>query len=311
MGKVSGVRPKMADPVEVYWPNANYGNHLALKRHARYSLKDPVWAVIPHGVFYEDDYVFEGEAKARVPAVLNWPEHRDAVWGQHKIVVPCAAPFLYALGIYPHAKERKGTLVMPQHTTTLFDMEFDWWEFADRLEGLPKPITVLLYYNDAQQDVHRYFSRYRVRTCGHVNDPNFLEKLVGYLTGAELVVSNEVGSYTQYATAAGARFRLLGDPPRFVLNEQGKELGFEGIFHNSEDRHPEEKRRIAEIDALYRDHDFDEPITKDQLESMKYYLRFDALKDSAGLHADLEFCRDLHNMTKEQRIALMEGRAVA
>jgi hypothetical protein len=279
-----------------YWPNGNYGNERTLKRYAGYPMHEPVWAVIPHGVFYEDDYVFEGEAKAPVPCVLNYPKHRDEVWSRYKEVVPAAAPFLYALATYPHATERKGTIVMPQHSTTLLDMEFDWHTFADSLQDLPRPITTLLYYNDVQQGVDKYFygRASTLKTCGHVQDQRYLEKLVGYLTGAEWVVSNDVGSYTYYATAAGAKFRLLGDSPKFYLNEQGKANGFQDIFFGSEDRHPEEKARIAEVDALFRDHDYDEPITADQRDASDYYLRRSCLKSPEGLLADLDYCKSRH-----------------
>ncbi len=280
-----------------YWPNANYGNARALKQWAGYPLTEPVWAVIPHGIFYEDTdmaerpAIFVGEAKAPVPCVLNYPAHRDAPWAATgKEVIPAAAPFLYGLAQYPHAKERRGTVVMPQHLTTLYDLDGDLWSFSEACEGLPKPITYLLYWEDIDRGFDKFF-RGTIRTCGHVQDQLFMERLVGHLTGAEYVVSNEVGSYTQYATAAGARFRLLADPPRFVLNKRGHEAGFAGIFLNSEDRHPEEKARIAEIDAFFRDHDFDEPITADQQECSDYYLRRSAFKSREGLLADLEYCK--------------------
>ena len=289
MGRPSFKRYPLTTGSQPYWPNANYGNSKALNEYAGRPENESIHAVLPHGVFYEHDYVFEGERKAPVPCVLNWPEHRDEVWAKYKEVVPCAAPFLYAHAQYPHAKERRGTLVMPQHSTTLFDMEFDWWKLSDSIDDLPRPITILLYWQDVERGVDKYF-RHVTKTCGHVQDPEFSKRLVGFLTGAEYVVSNEVGSYTQYATAAGAKFRLLHEPPRFVLNKQGHDQGYAGIFHNSEDRHPEEKRRIAEIDKLYRDRDFDEPITAEQVECADYYLRRAAFTSPEGLRADLEYC---------------------
>lgn len=296
MGKPS-FRPFSPDPVERYWPNCNYGNARMLKTYAHYPASESIWAVIPHGVFYEDDYVYIGEANAKVPAVLQWPEHRDACWGEHKVVVPCAAPFLYALEMVPHAKERRGTIVMPQHSTTLYDMEFDWWAFSDLLRDVPKPITVLLYYVDIQRGVDRYFPGLKIRCCGHVNDPRFLANLVSYLTSAECVVSNEVGSYTYYSVAAGTPFSILGEPPRFVLNQEGIDKGFAGVFHNSEDRHPEEKRRVAEVTELFQG--WQETITPEQAACADYYLRRSAFKTPDALRADLEYCKTLH----EEKVA--------
>jgi hypothetical protein len=303
---------KKPDPVEKVWYNSNYGQARALKGYAGYPLSKSVNAIIPHGVFFEDDYVFPGEINAPVPAVLNWPMHRDGIWSQYKEVVPSAAPFLYAHALYPHAKERRGTLVMPQHTTTLLSQEFDWWAFADSLKDLPGPVRVLLYYNDVQQDVHKYF-RYPCKTCGHVNDQQFLERLVYHLTSAEYVVSNDVGSFTYYSTLAanrniegdtGAKFRIISDPPRQYLNEQGIEAGYEGIFHNSEDRHPEEKRRVAETAALFRV-PLDEPVTPEQVACSEYYLRKTAFKSPEGLRKDLEYIESLkyHKPKQEEGAA--------
>ena len=294
MGKPSFKRYPMTTGGEMrsYWPNANYGNARTLKEYAGYPTDQPIWAVVPHGIFYEDDYVFPGEASAPVPCVLNYPSHRDGAWAATgKEVIPSAAPFLYAMEMYPHATERRGTIVMPQHLTTLYDLEGDLWEFAEACEKLPRPVTYLMYWEDLDRGFDKYF-RGVIKTCGHVQDQRFLERLVGHLTGAEYVVSNEVGSYTQYATAAGAKFRLMARPPKFVLNEMGIANGFKDVFKNSDERHPEEQARVAEIDALFRDHDFDEPITEDQRDCSDYYLRRSAFKTRPKLLADLEYCRE-------------------
>ena len=158
---------------ELYWPNSNYGNARTLKTYAGYPLNKPVQAVIPHGVFYEGEAyderfaIFPGEAKAPVPCVLNYPAHRDKPWSEFKEVVPMAAPFVYALQVYPHNPVRRGSIIMPQHSTTLYDQEFDWPLFA-RLcnDQIPRPRTYLAYWEDLQRGVADYRTAGRSRPAG-------------------------------------------------------------------------------------------------------------------------------------------------
>ena len=262
---------------------------------AGWNPKEAVWALIPHGVFFEDDYVFPGEIEAKVPAVLNWPPHRDEIWSQYKTVVPAAAPFVYAWNLYEKQKQKRGSLVYPQHLTTLYDHDGDLWDFAEQVKQLPRPCTWMAYWEDLRRGFAKYVPAHvTIKTCGHVQDPEFLKKTVWHMSGAEYLFSNDIGSYTLYSTLAGCKFRLLHEPPVFRLNQKGVDAGYREIFHDSPDRHPEEKRRVAELDALFRDHDWDEPITTEQRESIEWYLRTDKFKDPAGLCRDFEYCRELH-----------------
>jgi hypothetical protein len=79
------------------------------------------------------------------------------------------------------------------------------------------------------------------------------------------------------------------NPSRYI----GKHVPPSIIFHGTEDRHPEEKRRVAEIDALFRGRSFDEPITPEQKACSDYYLRRTAFKSPEGLLADLEYVATL------------------
>lgn len=273
------------DPVEKYWPNCNYGHAKLLKEYSGYPMDRSVEAVIPHGVFYEDDYVYPGEAQAPVPCVLNWPQHRDAVWRIHKEVIPNAAPYLYALQMYPHAQERRGTLVMPQHATNLYDMDYDWSRFADTCRELPKPVTVVWYWNEIDVgDGPRYF--HQVQKCfGHVNEPEFHVRQVLAMTGAKHVVSNEVGSYSYYAVASGCSFTLIDQPPMMRIGHPD----FRSIFRDWDNKHPEEQRRMAEVTELFSEWR-DEP-SQEQKECADYYLRADALWSRQELHDALEYCQ--------------------
>jgi len=290
------VNPIPNDKVERYWPNANYGNARTLKLFSGYPLDKPIHAVIPHGVFYEDDHVFPGEAQAPgCSAVLNWPAHRDTVWSQYKEVVPCAAPYVYALRTYPHTRERRGTLVMPQHSTNLYDMDYDWGAFADLCRDLPRPVTVALYWNDVDRGAADYFP-FKTVCFGHVNQQAFLERQVLAMTGARHVVSNEIGSYTYYSVLSGCSFSLLHEPPMMRINNPE----FKSVFRDWDDKHPEEQRRMTQMTELFKEWR-DEP-NEAQIEAAMYYLRVDAMKDAEGLRSDLEYCEALHKERQAARL---------
>lgn len=286
MGLISIAPPKRL-PIEPFTPNHYYGCAMDLRAYSGY--RKPIKAVVAHGVFYEP-WIHPSEREAPVPAVFNWPAFRDEAWSEHKTVVPCAAPYLYALQLHEPARERRGSVFMPQHSTDAFDIDSDWWELAEIASSLPKPVTVCIYYADVR-DYHaeRYFDALgcRVVTMGHYYDPLFNARLVALLTGAERVVSNEIGSYTYYAVASGTPFYLAGRAPVYTVRDTHKD----GSYFDSDKRHPEEIRRVGEMRTLFGE--ATDEISSEQAAAANYMLRADAMKTPAGLLADLEYVEAL------------------
>jgi hypothetical protein len=278
---------------EVYPPNMNYGHAKILKEYSGYPMDKPVRALIPHGIAFDDE-LYTGEITSRTKVVLNNLEFRDAPWSDHKVVIPSAFTFMYAKELYGDPNlVRRGTVYFPQHSTSAFHMDVDWWDIYDKLKALPeefKPITICLYWEDVNRGtLDKYWGGFKTVCNGHVYDQDFYKKLVPMLQGAKYIASNDIGSYTFHATMVGTPFFLLGKEPYFRVKDDPhlRELGFRDTGERS-DMHKEHK---AYAMALFKDI-VNEP-TKEQIKLAEYYERASAFKSPEELRKDLEYCEEL------------------
>ena len=261
------------DPREPYWVNSHYGMAGTLRAYAGYRPR--VRAVVPHGVYYSKYSCDETDA---VPAVLAYPEFLDGDWGGLE-VIPAASPILYALAMAP-GRERTGTVVFPDHSTDVVAQEMDWGEMALAVNDLPGPRTVCLYWKDVLAGRARYFDRCTLVTCGHPNDPAFMDRLVELLTAHERAAVNGAGGPGLYAAAAGMPVSLTGPPPKHVIDERA--IGHFGPSIADGADH------VERVLAAMRSGD-----VAVQRECADYYLRREAFKTPEGLHEDLAHAEEL------------------
>lgn len=279
--------PKGDPMAEAYWPNSNYGHAYVLKAYAGYPPRSPVQAVIPHGVDYEDGFIFDGEATAPVPAVLSWPELKDDAYratGKH--VIPSAAPFLYAMkvvGASP-APDRAGTLFAPYHSTAAVDVDTDWERLADLVAALDerfRPVTVLIHWQDHARGRHQAFldRGLRVVSAGYLSDPMFLGRLIHLTCQHKYAASNEVSSNLMYSVSLGIPYFLAGERVDHVLAADApREMGLS----------PKTRERMEAVRAL-----FSEPVdevTEEQKACADLYLGASRFKTPGALKMDLQYC---------------------
>lgn len=213
-------RPRELRTPEAFAPNAFYGNDRVLKLFAGLPVERPLKAVVPHGIVYNDGYVWEAERGAPLPAVLAYSEYRARAYERSTRLLPLrsAVPFAYLpklLGEIP-LDERTGTLFFPSHSSHRVTAEADFEGMAEaiaRLDARYRPVTVCIYWRDYELGRHRPFVErgLRVVSAGHLFDPDFLFRFYHLCQSHRYAAGNRVGSSLLYAVLAGCRFFLLHD----------------------------------------------------------------------------------------------------
>lgn len=290
--------PRVVKHPEIYWPNSNYGCAGILKTYAELPPGAPLWALVPHGVYLNDSALFEGEATAPVPAVLSFPAYRDEVWANHsdKLVIPSAAPFVYALEImkshgWALPSEREGTIVFPMHSTAVTDTNTRWSRLADELAALPEvyqPVTVCLHWQDLERKRDAEFVRrgMRVVSAGHFTNQEFVYRMVHLMSEHRFAASNGVGSNLFYAVWMGMPYFLVGREPGSVLVKGNEHL--RGQFATNSDT---TARRTASVRALFEPPATTDPVlvpTDEQRKMAAEYLGVERFRSPAELRADIE-----------------------
>jgi len=213
--------------VEVFEPNAFYGNDRVLKLYAGLPLERPLKVVVPHGVVFNDRFVWEAERRALLPAVLAYSEERAQAYARAtgKYPIRSAVPFAYLARLLPEVAPagRRGTLFFPSHSTHRVTAAADFSGMADAVAALEeryRPVTVCIYWRDYELGHHRPFLQrgLRVVCAGHIFDPDFLFRLFHLLARHRYAASNVPGSSLVYAVIAGCRYFLV---PGFEVAHQG------------------------------------------------------------------------------------------
>jgi len=210
--------PRSLETGEIFEANAFYGNDRVLKAYAGLPLDQPLKAVIPHGVVFDESYVWPLEQQALLPAVLAYGENRERAYSRatDKLVIRSAPPFAYAAKLLEGAPplQRAGTLFFPTHSTHHITWQADFDGMAEALLALePKfqPVTVCVYWRDYELGRHLPFSRrgLPVVSAGHMFDPQFLFRIVHLCRAHAYAASNVLGSYVVYSVIAGCCFFFL------------------------------------------------------------------------------------------------------
>lgn len=210
-------RPRRLSTVEVFEPNAYYGNDVVLKSYAGLPIDRPLKVVVPHGVVFDQSYVWGAERRASLPAVLAYNSSRAQAYARstRMLRIPCAVPFAYLPKILGEAtKQRSGTLFFPSHSSHRLTAQSDYVGMATRLVELEaelQPVTVCIYWRDYELGRHKPFVErgLKVVSAGHIYDPGFLFRLYCLCQEHRFAASNSVGSSLLYSVLAGCSYFLL------------------------------------------------------------------------------------------------------
>lgn len=254
---------------EIFKPNDYYGGAQILKKYAGLAADRSLHAVIPHGVYLSDTWMWSDERASLLPAALVFPAYREAVYRQQgKMAIPSAAPFVYANLMVPEPFHRAGTIFFPVHSTHRLSAEIDHDGLAERLTGFPQhlgPVSVMLYWRDYNMGAaEAYVSRgLRVISAGHMYDPHFLPRQAFLLKQHAHAVSNGMGSHIFYAVKAGCSVSLVDDEYTYSGDEA----------HLRDDSPSLSAERQAEVDRMKSVFEFpQEKVTDVQMALAEYYL---------------------------------------
>jgi len=212
-------QPRSGNRHEYYEPNDNYGFAYVVKKYAGYPVEQPIFATIPHGIYFRDKVIPNHELKFDLPAVLNYPPFTTPLWrkaAKHKKIIPFASPIHYALKLFRQEtpqQERSGTLFMPKHSTAAVGVKFDKEAVLDELMTLPEkfhPITACIHWHDVKLGLHKYFQMNGIRTvsAGHITDYNYLFRWLHLVGQHKLVAGCGLSSSIFYSTLADTPFYL-------------------------------------------------------------------------------------------------------
>jgi hypothetical protein len=278
-------RPEKTE--ELFNGSAFYGMARILKEYAGLPTKRSLKAVIPHGLVFSPDHIWEAEIHAALPVVLCYPAYREGVYGRRttKLVIPSASPFLYLLELLRAHRPpaRQGTIFFPSHSTHNVTAQFDFEGLADALLLLGEeyqPITVCVYWRDFNLGRHVPFQErgFRVVSAGHMFDPHFLVRFYHLCSTHQYSASNSIGSNLFYSAKSGCSFFLMDGFDTTLVGE------------------PEVlKRNTAEMpdsihSSLHRL--FCTPrvqMSREQMEAVDYFLGAEHLKSSRTLRHQLYY----------------------
>lgn len=274
---------------EIFKPNAYYGNDRIIKIYAGIPLSKPLKIIIPHGIVFSDDYLWEAEKKAWLPVIYNYSPHRYNVYSEKtgKIIICGAAPFVYLaslLSTHPcQASIRKGTIFFPSHSTSHVTVRTDYKNLCGKLLNLEDkyhPITICIYWRDYNLGHHEDFIKagFKVYSAGHIYDPYFLFRFYHLCSQHQYSASNQTGSHLFYSVYAGCSFFFIdSENIEYVASEKIKN-------RDMSISHPETVFALKKLFSIPH-----EKSTNEQIGIVNEFLGVQYFKKHAELKKYLEF----------------------
>jgi hypothetical protein len=282
-------RERPLETREIFPPNAFYGNDRALKAYAGWPADRPLKLIVPHGVVFNRDYLWQTELRSSLPVVMAYPDYRIAAYrgASRKLVVAGTAPFEFVCRLMADRPkpQRRGTLYFPAHSTHGVTAETDHAAIADalaRLDARYHPIRICIYWKDYLAGRHLpYAARgFEVVSAGHMYDPAFLFRLYHLLSMHRYASSATEGSYIFHAVQSGCTYFHL---PGFDVNLNPNTAANSGDVCS----HPEAESVIAAFGG-----EFDQPTSR-QRDLTETFIGAANLPTPAALRALLQQAEQL------------------
>jgi hypothetical protein len=283
-------RPQVTN--EIFAPNAFYGMNAVLKLYAGLPQTYALKAVVPHGMVFNDSYVWRNEANAPVPVVLCYPPYRQRAYASHttKEVILSASPFLYAAEVLKTQPrpERRGTIFFPAHSTHWSTVHADFERLADeltRLEGEYQPVTVCMYWRDFNLGLHVPFQKrgLPVVSAGHIfGDSDFLYRYYHLCSLHRYASGNGVGSHLFYSVKAGCSYFHFDNDE---LSYETPPEHYSRVFVGEQHEYPPETAIECALKSLFGE--ARRLMTEEQLRTVDYYLGASYLRSPRELREQL------------------------
>ena len=275
---------------EICWFNAYYGMDVVLKLYADLPLCRPLKVALTHGIQLHQDFVWEAEVDAPVPAMLVYPEHLVAPYRAktRKATFRAAAPYLYAVRLLEAQPRpsRQGTLFFLSHSSHWVTARSDFDGIRRQLAQLPPdfhPVTVCIYWRDHELGHHKAFAErgFKIVSAGHIYDRAFLFRLHHLISMHKYACSNDLGSHLFYSIKSGASYFHL-----------------DGLRHATTDRDESGKEPLQDlhlptslrerVESMFSPPTFQ--ISDERMQFVDAYTGTDFLMTRSELRAFLAFC---------------------
>lgn len=208
---------------EIHPPNDFYGHAATLKRYAGLPPDRPLSAVVEHGPA-PAPRIWDIDRRAPFPTYLCAGARGADAYEKARPDgrgIPVGPMIRYAAGEFSAARPQGRLLVFPAHSTHYVKSVYDAPAFARALAGYRERfahITVCLYWKDALDGMDAPYRAegFECTSAGHMFDLDFLDRLRRVIEQAEVVASNQFGSYIPYAIALDRPAWLLQQDVRLV-----------------------------------------------------------------------------------------------
>ncbi len=227
---------------ELYRANAFYGTASVLKKYCAYSGK--LHCCIEHGLYLGDYYNEKETVQSGLSGVVTYgPDRLNVLKHVVDRILPIGPYIQYATvdsefyselnrALYPG----KTLLVFPMHSTDSVSTSFDLEVLISKIEQIKKRhdftnVIINLYFRDITETSIQKYKQYGyvVTCCGHMNDPNFLNRQRALIERCDVVASNHFGTYIGYAIALNKPYwaieqethhqgRIKGDETALMLD---------------------------------------------------------------------------------------------
>lgn len=247
---------------------------------------------VEHGLILYDDIFTDIQFTGRVSCATFSEFRKKIIQVKKQIPVFCVGPYIrYAQPFYTEEKfgEIKGQLgktllVFPTHSTDTSELTINEIEFIEEIRRIAKDydsVLVNTFWWNINDKLTEYLESegYRIVSCGFRDDVKFLSRLRSYISFADLVVGNGIGTHIGYCVACGKPFMYI--PVKTELKTQDKKQKKSESFMQKQDE------RIKKA-FLYQ-----EEITQDVLDICEYYWGIsnektkDEMKSIADINKDL------------------------
>lgn len=215
-------------PFEYSPVNRYYGHGDIIRRYAGLPLGVPLCFSVEHYVPLDPEKVHEFDFTPGLPAFFAVNQERANVYrrlGKPR-PIPAGATIHYAKEVLegsgqwtaPQESERRGTLAFPHKSTRKRDRSFDFEAFADMLLRLPsefQPVYVCLFWKDYEKGRDEPYRKrgIPVVSAGHINDGQFLFRLIDLCSRFRYACGNAPGSCYPLSVTCGCHFFMaMGGP---------------------------------------------------------------------------------------------------
>lgn len=275
---------------------SRYGMNHVFKKYAGLDDDFKIHALFEHGIIYTEDTNGAVRVHEYLPSIVA-SQYRINVLKKDK-----SFKGAYAIGPYIHygnpllstdqinqEKERLGRnlLVFPSHSIEGLISEYNIENFCKKIDEISKDydsVRICMYYKEVALKKHIPYQKhgFEVVTAGHFNDYNFIPRLKSIILTSDMTMSNEIGSHLGYC--------IYLNKPHYLF--QGEDIDYKCEDDGRNSKLMLENEKISEEERNKSDNvfkmkkvfgEFNEQITKDQYELIKYLWGFDHVKTPSEL----------------------------